>query len=123
MFIAIIPNHNSFTAILLYEFYRANGKVKGRTLANCSYFDSEIIDRTKRRLKGKLLFLPWKSSKVSTINNTIMFWWVWRLMKRIDLASVTSSRLLRKGVPVLAMVVFRFLYLEVNWPLRQTGGR
>lgn len=55
MFIDSILNYNFFPAVLLNESYRDNGKVKGRTLANFSYLDSETIGLIKRRFKGEFV--------------------------------------------------------------------
>jgi transposase len=52
MFIATIPNRNSPPAILLRQGYRAEGKVKTRTLANLTHWRAERIEALRRALKG-----------------------------------------------------------------------
>lgn len=54
MFVASIPNRGSPPAILLRQTFRANGKVKNRTLANLSSWPSARVDILRRLLKGEL---------------------------------------------------------------------
>jgi transposase len=53
MYIATIPNRNSPPAILLRQAYRENGKVKNRTLANLSHWQSARIEALRRALRGE----------------------------------------------------------------------
>src|SRR5438034_9190789 len=53
MYIATIPNRNSPPAILLRQAYRENGKVKNRTLANLSHWQSARIEAPRRALRGE----------------------------------------------------------------------
>src|SRR5713226_8373906 len=53
MYIATIPNRNSPPAILLRHAYRENGKVKNRTLANLSHWQSARIEALRRALRGE----------------------------------------------------------------------
>src|SRR6266849_5530140 len=53
MYIATIPNRNSQPAILLRQAYRENGKVKNRTLANLSHWQSARIEALRRALRGE----------------------------------------------------------------------
>lgn len=52
MYIESVPNRNSPPAVLLREAYRADGKVKKRTLANLSCLPAEVIEGLKVLLKG-----------------------------------------------------------------------
>jgi transposase len=53
MYVETVPNRNSPPAILVRESYRGeNGKVKKRTLANISHWDSEVIAGLRVLLKG-----------------------------------------------------------------------
>ena len=53
MYIATIPNRNSPPAILLRESFRAQGKVRTRTLANLTTWPPERIAALRRALKGE----------------------------------------------------------------------
>ena len=52
MYIETIPNRNSPPAILLREGYREGGKVRKRTLANLSSWDSQLVEHFRVLLKG-----------------------------------------------------------------------
>lgn len=52
MYIESVPNRNSPPAVLLRETYRAEGKVKKRTLANLSALPPEVIEGLKVLLRG-----------------------------------------------------------------------
>ena len=52
MYIATIPNRSSPPAILLRESYRQEGKVKSRTIANITNWDSVRIEALRRALRG-----------------------------------------------------------------------
>src|SRR5256886_16598395 len=49
----IITKRNSPPAILLRQAYRENGKVKNRTLANLSHWQSARIEALRRALRGE----------------------------------------------------------------------
>ena len=55
MYIATVPNRGSPPAILLRESYRADGKVKTRTLANLSKLPPAAIEAVRSTLAGKPL--------------------------------------------------------------------
>ena len=52
MYVATVPNRGSPPAILLRESYRADGKVKTRTLKNLSDWPAERIDLLRAVLRG-----------------------------------------------------------------------
>jgi len=52
MYIAKIPNRTSPPTILIRESYRANGKVKSRTIANITHWDPARIEALRRVLRG-----------------------------------------------------------------------
>jgi hypothetical protein len=54
MYVAEIPNRTSPPAFLLRESFRANGKVKNRTLANISSWPRCRIEALRRLLRGEL---------------------------------------------------------------------
>ncbi len=53
MYIATVPNRKSPPAILLRESYRANGKVKTRTIANLTRWAPVRIEALRKALKGE----------------------------------------------------------------------
>ncbi len=52
MYVATVPNRTSPPAVLIRESYRDHGKVKSRTLANISNWDSARIEALRRALRG-----------------------------------------------------------------------
>ncbi len=56
MFIEVIPNRKSPPAVLLRESYRADGKVKKRTLANLSKLPMDVVEGLRTLLKGGVAF-------------------------------------------------------------------
>jgi hypothetical protein len=52
MYIEAVPNRNSPPAILLRESYRANGKVRKRTLCNLSGWPTAHVEGLRGVLKG-----------------------------------------------------------------------
>jgi hypothetical protein len=56
MFIEVVPNRNSPPAVLLRESYRADGKVKKRTLANLSKLPMDVVEGLRTLLKGGVAF-------------------------------------------------------------------
>lgn len=56
MYIAVVPNRNSPPAILLREAFRAQGKVRNRTLANLSHWPAAQIEALRQVLKGNTNF-------------------------------------------------------------------
>jgi hypothetical protein len=55
MFVTTVPNRNSPPAVLLRESYRADGKVKSRTLANLSSWPAEKVETLRAVLRGDKL--------------------------------------------------------------------
>ena len=53
-----VPNRGSPPAILLRESYRADGKVRTRTLANLSRWSEAKIEALRRVLKGEAVVAP-----------------------------------------------------------------
>jgi hypothetical protein len=52
MYIENVPNRDSPPAVLLRESYRADGKVKKRTLLNLSHWPAELVEGLRILLKG-----------------------------------------------------------------------
>jgi hypothetical protein len=52
MYIESVPNRDSPPAVLLRESWRADGKVRKRTLANLSCLSPEVLEGLKVLLRG-----------------------------------------------------------------------
>ena len=52
MYIESVPNRTSPPAVLLRESYRADGKIKKRTLANLTHWPPELVEGLRTLLKG-----------------------------------------------------------------------
>ena len=58
MYIEAVPNRNSPPAILLRESYRADGKIKKRTLLNLSDWSPPLVEGLRALLKGGTVLPP-----------------------------------------------------------------
>ena len=58
MYVERIPNRNSPPAVLLRESYRADGRVRKRTLANLSHLPDATIEALRRALRGEAFASP-----------------------------------------------------------------
>jgi transposase len=58
MYVDRVPNRNSPPAILLRESYRADGRVKKRTLANLSHWPPAKIEALRRVLRDEAVVAP-----------------------------------------------------------------
>jgi Transposase DDE domain len=58
MYVERVPNRNSPPAILLRESYRADGKIKKRTLANLSHWPQAKIEALRRVLRDEAVVAP-----------------------------------------------------------------
>ncbi len=54
MYVTRVPNRSSPPAVLLRESYRADGKVKSRTLSNLSHWPDAQVEALRRVLKGDI---------------------------------------------------------------------
>ena len=52
MFIDVVPNGRSASAVLLRESYREGSKVRKRTLANLSKLPASVVDGLRVLLQG-----------------------------------------------------------------------
>src|SRR5271166_2190667 len=52
MHIESVPNRKSHPTILLRESYRADGKVKKRTLANLTHWPEQLVEGLRTLLRG-----------------------------------------------------------------------
>ncbi len=69
MYIESVPNRHSPPAVLLRESYRADGKVRKRTLANLSCLSTEVIEGLKILLRGGVA-VP-SAEEVFTVERTL----------------------------------------------------
>ena len=110
MFVTKIPNRNSPPAILVRESYRANGKVKSRTLANISKLPQHAIDAVRRSLRGENLV---STDFIEIIENGSPAHGhvdaVMTAMRRLNFSKLICSRGSHQRNLVVAMVVARIL--------------
>jgi hypothetical protein len=114
MYIAVVPNRSSPPAILLRESFRAQGKVKNRTLANLSAWPSDRIEALRQVLRGRPLERPapragaaaleivrsWPHGHVAAVLGTV---------RRLDLERLVAAAPSTPRALVMAMLVHRLL--------------
>lgn len=113
MYIAVVPNRSSPPAILLRESFRAEGKVKNRTLANLSGWSSERVEALRHVLRGRPLARPapragagleivrsWPHGHVAAILGSV---------RRLDLERRLAAAPSTPRALVVAMLVHRLL--------------
>ncbi|MCR4392703.1 MAG: IS1634 family transposase [Candidatus Acetothermia bacterium] len=109
MYIDIVPNRSSPSAVLLREAYREGGKVKKRTLANLSSLSMEQVLAMRRVLRGEKLvgadelFETIRSAHHGHVQA------VGVAMRRLGLAELIASRPSRERELVLAMIAARLV--------------
>ncbi|MBV8262724.1 MAG: IS1634 family transposase [Candidatus Eremiobacteraeota bacterium] len=67
MYIESVPNRNSPPAVLLRESYRADGKIKKRTLANLTHWPPELVEGLRTLLKGGTALAPSATTELSVL--------------------------------------------------------
>ena len=98
-----------YTTHLLRRSYREGDKVKNETLGNLSHLPDDVIDLVRRSLKGES-FVPANerleivASKPHGDVDAVL-----RAMRRLDFASLLSSRPCREVELVIGMVVARIV--------------
>jgi len=98
-----------YTSHLLRRSYREGNKVKNETLGNLSHLPEDVIDLVRRSLRGES-FVPANerleivASKPHGDVDAVL-----RAMRRLDFASLLSSRPCREGDLVIGMVVARIV--------------
>ena len=98
-----------YTTHLLRRSYREGDKVKNETLGNLSHLPDDVIDLVRRSLKGES-FVPANerleivASKPHGDVDVVL-----RAMRRLDFASLLSSRPCREVELVIGMVVARIV--------------
>lgn len=110
MYIDVVPNRSSPSAVLLRSSYREEGKVKKKTIANLSHCPPELIDQLKRLLKGAVAI---DSEDVFTIESSAGHGHVEAVLatiKHIGLDSILSSTPCRERDFVLAMIAVQLIH-------------
>jgi len=109
MYIATIPNRGSPPAILLREGYRADGKVKNRTLANLTHWPAPKVDLLRRVLRDEPLAPvdPLFEAVASMHHGHVQA--VRLAMQRLGFEALIASRPCRERALVVAMVAARIL--------------
>ena len=98
-----------YTSYLLRRSYREGNKVKNETLGNLSHLPEDVIDLVRRSLRGES-FVPANerleivASKPHGDVDAVL-----RAMRRLDFASLLSSRPCREVDLVIGMVVARIV--------------
>ena len=69
MYIESVPNRSSPPAILLRESYRADGKIKKRTLANLTHWPPELVEGLRTLLKGGTAVPPAASAELTLLRS------------------------------------------------------
>ena len=110
MYIAMVPNRSSPPAYLLRESYREGGQVKNRTLANLSHLPHAQIEQLRRVLKGETLVAPQEAFRIERSLPHGHVAAVLRMIGKLTLDRLISSRRCRERDLVLAMIVERVLF-------------
>ena len=110
MYIETIPNRGSQPAVLLREARRDGKKIVKRTLANLSHWPAEQIASFRLLLQGERLVL---ARELFRIERTLPHGHVeaiLRMIERLGLGTLISSKRCRQRDLVLAMVVDRLIH-------------
>jgi len=109
MYIDIVPNRSSPSAVLLRESSREGGKIRKRTLANLSCLPPAAIDALRRSLRGETLVSPEEAVQVERSAPYGHVAAVLGTLRRLKLDQVLGTKRSPERDRVLAMVVARVL--------------
>ena len=109
MYIDIVPNRSSPSAVLLRESSREGGKIRKRTLANLSTLPPAAIDALRRSLRGETLVSPEEAVQVERSAPYGHVAAVLGTLRRLKLDQVLGTKRSPERDRVLAMVVARVL--------------
>lgn len=109
MYIDIVPNRSSPSAVLLRESSREGGKIRKRTLANLSCLPPAAIDVLRRSLRGETLVSPEEAVQVERSAPYGHVAAVLGTVRRLKLDQVLGAKRSPERDRVLAMVVARVL--------------
>jgi len=110
MYIEAVPNRNSPPALLLREAYRADGKVKKRTLANLTQWPRDLVEGLRTLLKGGRVVAPETDAVV--IRRSLPHGHVAALLgtaRRIGLDRLLAAKASRRRDLVMAMICARLI--------------
>jgi len=110
MYIEAVPNRNSPPAVLLREAYRADGKVKKRTLANLSKWPSDLVEGLRTLLRGGRVVAPETDAVV--IRRSLPHGHVAAVLgtaRRIGLDRLVAAKASRRRDLVVAMICARLI--------------
>jgi len=114
-YIERVPNRNYPPAVLLWESWRENGKVKKRTVANLSGLPDELVEALRAALKGESIpasegiLSPKKAIAIHDSRQhghvaTILF-----VLKKSGLLGMIDSKRSRERDVVAAMIIDRMI--------------
>jgi len=110
MFIDVVPNGRSASAVLLRESYREGSKVKKRTLANLSKLPTSIIDGVRVLLQGGSAIA--RPEEVFEIQRSLPHGHVAAvigMMRKLDLPRLLSRTVSRERDLALALIASRII--------------
>jgi len=110
MYIEAVPNRNSPPALLLREAYRADGKVKKRTLANLTQWPSDLVEGLRTLLKGGRVVAPGTDAVV--IHRSLPHGHVAAVLgtlRKVGLDRLLAAKGSRRRDLVVAMICARLL--------------
>jgi hypothetical protein len=99
-----------YTATLLRETYREDGKVKHRTLANLSALPAPTIDLIRRSLKGQTLVNAREVFRITSSRAHGAVATLYQLLQRLKLPQLLGSQRRPWHQLVLAMVIARLIH-------------
>lgn len=109
MFVAEVPNRGSNPTFLLRESYRANGKVRSRTLANLTKLPGDALEAVRRALRGEVLASAADLFEVTRSLHHGHVDAVLSAMKRLGIAGLLASAPSRQRELIMGMVAARIL--------------
>jgi transposase len=98
-----------YTTHLLRRSFREDGKVRNETLGNLSHLPDAIVELVRRALRGEAVVPAAERFEIVASRAHGHVEAVLRAMRRLDLASLLSSRPCREAGLVMAMVAARIV--------------
>ena len=110
MFIDVVPNGRSSSAVLLRESYREGSKVRKRTLANLSKLPRSVVDGLRVLLQGGTVVA--RPEEVFEIQRSLPHGHVAAvvgMMRKLDLPRLLSRTVSRERDLALALIASRII--------------
>ena len=110
MFIDVVPNGRSASAVLLRESYREGSKVRKRTLANLSKLPRSVVDGLRVLLQGGTVVA--RPEEVFEIERSLPHGHVAAvvgMMRKLDLPRLLSRTVSRERDLALALIASRII--------------